>query len=63
MSRVSEKVITVLSQEYEEDHPIVMTVSFGIPVAQCLMISMLFYSLVFRGIRFFKRKKAPNSQN
>ena len=50
MSRVSETIITVLSEEYEENHPFIMTVSFGIPTAQYLMIAMVCYSIVLQGI-------------
>ncbi len=63
MSRVSETIITVLSQEYEENHPLIMTVSVGIPATQYLMIGMVCYSLVSQGIRYFKKKKSPNSQS
>ncbi len=63
MSRVSEKLITVLSQEYEESHPLIMTVSVGIPATQYLMIGMVCYSLVVQGVKFFKKKKSPNSQS
>ncbi|EAZ88595.1 hypothetical protein [Crocosphaera chwakensis] len=63
MSKVSEKVITVLSQEYEESHPLIMTVSVGIPATQYLMIGMICYSLALQGVKFLKKKKSPNSQN
>ncbi len=63
MSRVSEKLITVLSQEYEESHPLIMTVSVGIPTTQYLMIGMVSYSIVLQSIKFFKKKTAPSSDN
>ena len=63
MSRVSETIITVLSKEYEETHPLIMTVSVGIPTAQYLMIAMVCYSIVLQGIKFFKKKTAPSSDN
>ena len=61
MSRVSETIITVLSQEYEENHPLIMTVSVGIPTPQYLMIGMVGYSIVLQGIRFLKKKTATTS--
>ncbi len=61
MSRVSETIITVLSQEYEENHPLIMTVSVGIPTTQYLMIGMIGYSLLVQGIKFFKKKTGTTS--
>lgn len=63
MSRVSKKIITVLSQEYEDNHPLIMTVSVGIPATQYLMIGMVCYSIVSQGFKYFKKKKSPNSRS
>lgn len=63
MFRMSEKILTVITKNYEDDHPLVVTVAVGLQTTEILMILLLITSVISELSKFFTKKKSANSSN
>jgi len=63
MFRLSERVMTVMTNNYGENHPLVTTVSVGIPTTQILMLLMVCTYIISELTKFGGRNQRHHPIN
>jgi len=53
--------MTVMTNNYGENHPLVTTVSVGIPTTQILMLLMVCTYIISELTKFWGKKSTPSS--
>ena len=62
MKQVSQKTLTILKQNYGEDHSVVQATSIGFQSVSALMVLFVLYGFIKEGVNRFK-KKASTPKN